>query len=69
MRQAHLQSCRDKSTLLSRSPEPMKSLALLVGWFILFVLCWPLIWLISIPLRLIGISVGAALALIKAILR
>lgn len=58
--------------------EPVNSLAVLLGWFILLVLCWPLallallvwplIWLISIPLRLIGISVGAALALVKAIL-
>jgi hypothetical protein len=50
----------------------------LVGWLILFVLCWPLaflalvlwplVWLISIPLKLIGIGVGAVLALIKSIL-
>jgi hypothetical protein len=49
-----------------------------VAWFILLVLCWPLalmalvvwpiVWLISIPLRLIGIGVGAALALVKTIL-
>jgi hypothetical protein len=29
---------------------------------------WPIVWLISIPLRLIGISVGAVLALIKTVL-
>ncbi len=56
----------------------MKTLVFLVGWFILFVLCWPiallallvwpLVWLISIPLKLIGIGIGAALALIKTIL-
>ena len=56
----------------------MKTLLLLVGWFILFVLCWPLaflalvlwpvIWLLSIPLALLGIGVGAALALVKSIL-
>lgn len=56
----------------------MNTLLLVIGWLILFVLCWPLallallvwpiIWLISIPLRLIGISIGAALALVKAIL-
>jgi hypothetical protein len=50
----------------------------LIGWLILFVLCWPLallalvlwplVWLISIPLKLIGIGVGAVLALIKTIL-
>lgn len=56
----------------------MSTLLFMVGWLILFVLCWPLallalvawpiIWVLSIPLRLIGISVAAALALIKAIL-
>ena len=50
----------------------------LVGWCILFVLCWPLallalvlwpvVWLISIPLKLIGISISAVFALIKSIL-
>jgi len=49
-----------------------------IGWLILFILCWPIallalvvwpiVWLISIPLRLIGIGVGAALALIRAVL-
>lgn len=51
---------------------------MLVGWFILFVMCWPLallalvlwpvIWLLSIPLALLGIGVGAVLALVKSIL-
>jgi len=50
----------------------------LIAWCILFVLCWPLailalvlypiVWLISLPLRLIGITIGAAFALLKAIL-
>ncbi len=56
----------------------MKTLLVLVGWFILFVLCWPLallalvlwpvVWLLSIPLALLGIGVGAVLALVKSIL-
>jgi len=56
----------------------VKALILFVGWCILFVLCWPLailalilfpiVWLLSLPLRLIGISVGAAFALIRALL-
>ncbi|MEI8030675.1 MAG: hypothetical protein WCH35_12915 [Comamonadaceae bacterium] len=56
----------------------MKTLLVLIGWCILFVLCWPLalmalvvwpiVWLISIPLKLIGISIGAVLALVKSIL-
>ncbi len=56
----------------------MKALLLMVGWLILFVLCWPvallalLLWplvlLISIPLSLVGIGIGAVLALVKAML-
>lgn len=56
----------------------MKALILFVGWCILFVLWWPLailalvlfpiVWLISLPLRLIGICFGAVFALIRAIL-
>ena len=50
----------------------------LVGWLILFVLCWPVallalvlwpvVWLLSIPLALLGISVAALLALVKSVL-
>ena len=49
-----------------------------IGWCILFVLCWPLallvlvlwpfVWLISLPLKLVGISLEAVFALIKSIL-
>ena len=56
----------------------MKALLLFVGWLILMVLCWPmaflalvlwpLVLLISIPLSIIGIGVGAAMSLLKAIL-
>ena len=56
----------------------MKALLLMLGWLILFVLCWPvaiaalvllpLVLLISIPLSLLGIGIGAALALVKAML-
>lgn len=56
----------------------MSSLLTLVGWCILFILCWPLailvlllapiIWLVSLPLKLIGISLDAVFALVKAIL-
>ena len=48
-------------------------------WLILLVVAWPLalialvlypfVWLLSIPLRLLGISVRALLNLIEAILR
>jgi len=47
-------------------------------WCVLFVLCWPLaimalllwpiLWLICLPFRLIGISVEAVFALLRAVL-
>ncbi len=53
-------------------------MVLLIMWCILLAVCWPLalvllvcmpvIWLISLPLRLIGISLDALFALIKALL-
>ena len=56
----------------------MKALILFVGWCILFVLCWPvavlalvlapIVWVLSIPLRLVGISVNAVLALLRMLL-
>jgi hypothetical protein len=56
----------------------MKTLFLMLGWCGLFLLCWPLallalilfpfVWLISLPLRLIGITFEAMFALIRALL-
>ena len=56
----------------------MKAALLLIGWCILFVLCWPVavlaiillpvVWLVSLPLRLIGITIEAAFAFIRALL-
>ena len=56
----------------------MKTLLLLVGWCLLFVLCWPLallavvlwpvVWLLSLPFRLIGITFEALFALLRAVL-
>ena len=50
---------------------------LLIGWCLLLVLCWPLallalvlwpiVWLISLPFRLIGITFEAVFALLRAI--
>lgn len=47
-------------------------------WVLLLVLCWPLalavlilfplIWLLALPFRLLGIAVGGVFALVKAIL-
>ena len=56
----------------------MKALILFVGWCILFVLCWPfallalilfpVVWLLTLPFRLIGITFEALLALVRAVL-
>ena len=56
----------------------MKALMIFIGWCLLFVLCWPVallalvlfpfIWLISLPLRLLGITLEAVFALLRALL-
>jgi hypothetical protein len=56
----------------------MKTLLVLVGWCILFVLCWPVallaivlwpfVWLVSLPFRLVGITFEALFALLRAVL-
>ena len=56
----------------------MKLFIAFVLWCLLLVVSWPLailalvaypfVWLISLPLRLIGITLGAAFALIRALL-
>jgi hypothetical protein len=55
----------------------MKPLFVLVAWFLLLILCWPvallvlvlwpLAWLISLPFRLVGITVEGVFALVRAI--
>ena len=47
-------------------------------WLILLVLCWPLallalllypvVWLLLLPFKLVGIAVGGVLALVKALI-
>ena len=47
-------------------------------WLLLFIFCWPLallalvlypiVWLISIPFRLVGIAVGGVFELLRALL-
>ena len=47
-------------------------------WILLFVVCWPLailalflwpiVWLLSLPFRLVGIAVGGVFELLRAIL-
>ncbi len=56
----------------------MSSFFTFIGWLILLVLCWPLallalilwpiVWLLSLPFRLIGITFEAVFALLRAIL-
>jgi hypothetical protein len=56
----------------------MKTLLLLLGFFLLCALCWPLailallllplLWLLSLPFRLVFTVVEAALALIRTLL-
>jgi len=56
----------------------MNVLILFVGWCILLLLWWPMallalvlfpvVWLLSLPLRLIGITMGAVFAFMRALL-
>jgi len=56
----------------------MKALVLFVGWCIMFAFCWPvavlalilfpLAWLLSLRLRLVGITTEAVFALLRALL-
>jgi hypothetical protein len=56
----------------------MKSFIVLLGWCLLFVLCWPLallavllwpvVWLVALPFRLVGVTFSALFALLQAIL-
>jgi hypothetical protein len=56
----------------------LKALLVIVGWCLLLVLCWPLavlavvlwplVWLVSLPFRVIGITFEALFALLRAVL-
>jgi hypothetical protein len=56
----------------------MKVLLFFIGWCVLFVLSWPiallalvlapLVWLLSLPLRLIGFVLHALFALVHSLL-
>ena len=56
----------------------MKALILFIAWCVLFVLCWPIallalialpfVWLLSLPLRLVGITVDALFAFVRTLL-
>jgi hypothetical protein len=56
----------------------MKVLILFVGWCILLVLAWPvallalvlfpIVWLLALPFRLIGLTLEALFAFVRAVL-
>ena len=56
----------------------MTTLAFFLLWALLFVVSWPLalavlllaplVWLLSLPFRLLGVVVGATFALLRALL-
>ncbi len=56
----------------------MSTLFALAAWCLLFVLCWPLaivallawpvLWLVSLPFRLVGITLSAVFAFLRALL-
>jgi hypothetical protein len=56
----------------------MNTLLVMVGWCLLFVLCWPLallvlvlwpvVWLLSLPFRLAGVAFDAVFACLRAAL-
>jgi len=56
----------------------MKVLVVFLVWCLLFVLSWPVavlalilfpfVWLLCLPLRLLGIAVGSVFAFLKALL-
>lgn len=56
----------------------VRALLLCVGWCLLLVVCWPLallllvlaplLWLLSLPFRLVGVVVNALFGLVRALL-
>jgi len=61
-----------------RGETAVKSLLVIVGWCLLLFLCWPLavlaivlwpiLWVLSLPFRLIGITFDVVFALLRAVL-
>ncbi|MGH8239066.1 MAG: hypothetical protein ACREXP_18890 [Steroidobacteraceae bacterium] len=56
----------------------MQFVFVVIAWCLLFVIAWPIaialvfllpiLWLLSIPFRIVGVLLGAVLAFIKALL-
>jgi ABC-type bacteriocin/lantibiotic exporter with double-glycine peptidase domain len=63
---------RDSFATAQRSDTAMKVLLLIIAWCVLLVLSWPItllaliaapiVWLLSLPLRLIGVCVESIIA-------
>lgn len=70
-------ACLNKTPVSSVDSSGGDSQVKIILWFILLVLCWPLallllflyplIWLLMLPFRLIGVTVNALFDLIKAL--
>jgi hypothetical protein len=69
---------RDSFATTQPSDPAVKVLLLIIAWCVLFVLsspiamkaliAAPIVWLLSLPLRLIGVCVESFLALLRAVL-
>lgn len=56
----------------------MRFIGIFLLWCLLFAVCWPLallalvlaplVWLVSLPFRLVGLCIGATFAFIRALL-
>jgi len=52
----------------------MKIIGVFLLWCLLLAVCWPLavlaplVWLVALPFRLLGVCVAATVALVKALL-
>jgi len=55
----------------------MKNMAKFLLWLLLFLICWPValaalvlypvVWLLLLPFRLLGVAVGGVLAFVRAL--
>jgi hypothetical protein len=69
---------KDSFATTQPSDDAMKALLHFITWCVLFALSWPIallaliaapiVWLLSLPLRLIGVCVESILALLRAAL-
>jgi hypothetical protein len=63
---------------VARESANLVGMLTFIGWLLLLVVCWPLallalllwpiVWLISLPFRLVGITFAAVFELLRALL-